>query len=220
MERTKNRPLAKGTITTHEALLFLGGHLALGLGILLQLNTTTILLGVSSLALVVTYPLMKRITGWPQAFLGLTFNYGVLMASCASSAIGMVDWNTALPLYIAGISWTLVYDTIYALQDKKDDLKSGQVQSTAITFGQNLKKYIVFFASTSLGGFTAAGVMASLGLPYYAIAVGGNILQYSWMIWKLDPLDTTDCGKWFKKSWRIGGLVCLGIVVDFLFRYD
>lgn len=107
-------PLTKGAITPAAAVGALGLQLLLGLGILLQLNDYSRLLGASSLLLVGSYPLMKRVTYWPQAFLGLTINWGAMLGYAAVQ--GHCDWPLVLPLYAAGITWTLVYDTIYAHQ--------------------------------------------------------------------------------------------------------
>lgn len=114
VERTKNRPLVSGQISQLDALIFLSGQLSVGLMILTQLNWPSIVLGASSLGLVVIYPLMKRITYWPQLMLGMTFNWGALLGWCATQ--GTVNWAVCLPLYAAGVSWTIVYDTIYAHQ--------------------------------------------------------------------------------------------------------
>ncbi|OAJ44565.1 4-hydroxybenzoate polyprenyl transferase [Batrachochytrium dendrobatidis JEL423] len=129
VERTKTRPLASGEIKPFQAIAYLGAHLTVGLGILTRLNMFSILVGASSLALVAMYPLMKRITYWPQAFLGLTFNWGALLGFTALIT-DHVPWDVAVPLYLSGVCWTLVYDTIYALQDRSDDIKAG-VKSTA-----------------------------------------------------------------------------------------
>uniref|UniRef100_A0A453MDC4 4-hydroxybenzoate polyprenyltransferase, mitochondrial n=1 Tax=Aegilops tauschii subsp. strangulata TaxID=200361 RepID=A0A453MDC4_AEGTS len=117
VERTKSRPFASGALTPSQGVCFLGSQLLLGLGILLQLNDFSRVLGASSLLLVFSYPLMKRFTFWPQAFLGLTFNWGALLGWAAIK--GSLDPAVIIPLYTAGICWTLVYDTIYAHQDKK-----------------------------------------------------------------------------------------------------
>ncbi|CAD6992812.1 unnamed protein product [Ceratitis capitata] len=111
-------------------------QLSLGLLVLLQLNWQSIVLGASSLGLVITYPLMKRITYWPQLVLGMAFNWGALLGWCATQ--GAVNWEACLPLYLSGICWTIVYDTIYAHQDKFDDIQIG-VKSTALRFGENTK---------------------------------------------------------------------------------
>lgn len=116
VERTKNRPLVNRQISQLDALVFLSGQLSVGLMVLMQLNWQSILLGASSLGLVIIYPLMKRITYWPQFVLGMTFNWGALLGWCATQ--GSVDWAACLPLYTAGVCWTIVYDTIYAHQVK------------------------------------------------------------------------------------------------------
>ncbi|KAK3039499.1 hypothetical protein RJ639_028081, partial [Escallonia herrerae] len=123
VERTKLRPVASGALTPFKGICFLGFQLLLGLGILLQLNNYSRILGASSLLLVFSYPLMKRLTFWPQAYLGLTFNWGALLGWAAVK--GNLDPAVVLPLYLSGVFWTLVYDTIYAHQDKEDDLKVG-----------------------------------------------------------------------------------------------
>lgn len=127
--RTASRPLAAGTLTPKQALICLGGHLAVSFAILTSFNTYSIILGLCSMPLVVIYPLMKRYTNWPQLVLGLTFNWGALMGWAAMH--GSCAWPQVLPLYGAGVCWTLVYDTIYGYQDRKDDLKLGRV--TAIS---------------------------------------------------------------------------------------
>ncbi|KAK7695527.1 Para-hydroxybenzoate--polyprenyltransferase, mitochondrial precursor (PHB:polyprenyltransferase) [Cerrena zonata] len=132
--RTKDRPLARGDITPTQAFGFLGVQLTGGLAVLTQLNWYSILLGASSLSVVTIYPFMKRITYWPQAVLGLAFNWGALLGW--SAVAGAVNWSVCLPLYAGGICWTLVYDSIYAHQDKTDDVTVG-IRSTALLFGQN-----------------------------------------------------------------------------------
>ncbi|XP_076999089.1 4-hydroxybenzoate polyprenyltransferase, mitochondrial isoform X2 [Tamandua tetradactyla] len=112
--RTANRPIAAGDISTFKSFVFLGGQLTLALGVLLCLNYYSIALGAASLLLVITYPLMKRITYWPQLALGLTFNWGALLGW--SAVKGSCDPSVCLPLYFSGIMWTLIYDTIYAHQ--------------------------------------------------------------------------------------------------------
>lgn len=114
VERTRLRPLAAKTVTPFQAFTFLGVQLSVGLAVLTQLNWYSIVLGASSLAVVVVYPLMKRITYWPQFVLGLAFNWGALLGS--SAVLGHTNWEVALPLYAGSICWTLVYDTIYAHQ--------------------------------------------------------------------------------------------------------
>jgi 4-hydroxybenzoate polyprenyltransferase len=125
VSRTKSRPLAAGDLTAFQAVTFLAGQLSIGLAVLTQLNWYSIFLGASSLSLVVTYPLFKRITYWPQFVLGMTlesvdiglaFNWGALLGWPALLGGDMMNWAVVLPLYASGILWTLAYDTIYAHQ--------------------------------------------------------------------------------------------------------
>ncbi|KAL1427484.1 hypothetical protein MTO96_017198 [Rhipicephalus appendiculatus] len=147
VERTKNRPLASGELSMFDALVFAGGQLALSTLILLQLNWYTIVLGASSVTLVTLYPVMKRITYWPQVMLGLTINWGALMGWAAVK--GSCDWSAVLPLYVAAMSWTLIYDTIYAHQDKHDDAVIG-MKSTALKFGDKTKRYLWMFSASMI----------------------------------------------------------------------
>lgn len=125
VERTKNRPLADGTLNMKQAFGFLTAQLLCGLGVLVSFNTTTIMLGMASMPLVVMYPLMKRVTNWPQLILGLAFNWGALVGWTAVH--DSISWEQVLPLYGSGVCWTLVYDTLYGYQDRKDDAKLGNV---------------------------------------------------------------------------------------------
>lgn len=153
IERTKPRPLASKEVSTHEALILTAILLIIGLVILLQLNFKVILSGFVALLLVATYPLMKRVTYYPQVFLGLTFNFGILMASLQIHNTITIE---AIILYFTAMIWTVIYDTIYAYQDIKDDLKTG-VKSTAIRFKEDPKKilkslnFIMFMSFLVLG---------------------------------------------------------------------
>ncbi|KAJ7968235.1 4-hydroxybenzoate polyprenyltransferase, mitochondrial [Quillaja saponaria] len=137
VERTKSRPLASGVVSPWQALLFYGFQILLGIGALLSLNNFSLILGIPFLFLFSTYPLMKRLTYWPQAYLGLTVNWGILFGWAAIK--GSLDLVVTLPMFIAAVFWTLVYDTIYAHQDKEDDQNAG-VKSTALLFGDSTKQ--------------------------------------------------------------------------------
>ncbi|DBB16487.1 TPA: Palmitoyl-protein thioesterase 1 [Trebouxia sp. C0006] len=209
VERTKSRPLASGALTVPQGIGLLGGQLLLGLGILLQLNDFSKVVGASSLALVFAYPLMKRITFWPQAFLGLTFNWGALLGYAAVH--GYLDWQI-VPLYAHGVCWTLVYDTIYAHQDKDDDIVVG-IKSTALLFGDNTRAYLAAFATTSIGFLSLTGYMMSAGLPYYA-GVTAAACHYSWQLSQVDLDSRQDClAKFVSNKW-FGALVFTGIMAD------
>ncbi|GIL62029.1 hypothetical protein Vafri_16346 [Volvox africanus] len=210
VERTRGRPLAAGTLTPHDAIGLLALQLSLGLLILLQLNDYSKILGASSLLLVGTYPLMKRITYWPQAFLGLTINWGAMMGYAA--AAGACDWSIVLPLYGAGVAWTLVYDTIYAHQDKRDDVTAG-VKSTALLFGDNSKTWFTGFGALMAGCLTTAGMAAGAGTPYYA-GVGAMMAHMAWQVWTVDLSNGPDCMAKFTSNKWAGGFLLVGIVLD------
>lgn len=165
VQRTSTRPLVTKELTQLDAWFFLGGQLGTGLLILLQLNWNSILLGASSLGLVIVYPLMKRVTNWPQFVLGMTFNWGALLGY--SAVHGEVLWSACLPLYAAGVCWTIIYDTIYAHQDRVDDLIVG-VKSTALRFGNDTKKWLTGFAGLMTSSLMVSGFVCDLAWPYYA----------------------------------------------------
>ena len=141
VERTRSRPIPSGQVTLTQAIVWMMVQIALAGLILLSYNFNSIILGLSSLFLVVIYPFAKRFTWWPQVFLGLAFNWGILLLFVAHT--GSLNWPI-IALYFAGIFWTLFYDTIYAYQDSQDDLIIG-VKSTAILFGEHAKKWLFIF---------------------------------------------------------------------------
>jgi 4-hydroxybenzoate polyprenyltransferase len=157
--RTAGRPIPAGQITVRQAFAFIAVCCAVSLAILLTLPPLAIALGVGSLALVAAYPFMKRITWWPQAWLGLTFNWGALMGFAAVE--GNLGWP-ALLLYASGIAWTLGYDTIYAVQDLEDDALAG-VKSSALRLGENAPKAVLGFYVASFVLALAAAWIAGLG---------------------------------------------------------
>ncbi|KAJ3297367.1 Para-hydroxybenzoate--polyprenyltransferase, mitochondrial precursor (PHB:polyprenyltransferase) [Borealophlyctis nickersoniae] len=215
VERTRMRPLAAGTLTPFNALVFLGGQLSVGLMVLTQFNWYSIFLGASSLSVVVAYPLMKRVTWWPQAVLGLAFNWGAMLGWAA--LYGSVDWAVCLPLYLTGICWTLVYDTIYALQDKNDDIKVG-VRSTALRFGENIKPWLSTFAAASVTSLAVAGIMNTQGPIFFAVAVGGAACHYAWQIVTLKVNDVKDAASKFKANAGLGLLVFFGVLGDWAWQ--
>ena len=162
--RTARRPVASGQISVKQAIAFLAVCSLASFAILLTMPPMAIALGVASLVLVAAYPLMKRITWWPQAWLGLTFNWGALLGYAAATG------ELALPpvlLYASGLFWTLGYDTIYAIQDMEDDALAG-VKSTARRLGRDAPRAILgFYGATALLAF-AAGYAAHLG-PLFAL---------------------------------------------------
>lgn len=211
VERTQGRPLAAGTISVRAAILFLCALLLLGLTILLQMNIVAVLLGVLSLVLVVTYPLMKRVTWWPQAFLGLTFNFGALIGWAAVTGIVGLP---ALCLYAAGFFWTLGYDTIYAHQDVEDDMRIG-IKSTALRLGQRSRIWIARFYSMSWVLLVLAFVLSGAGLlSLLALAVAGWHLRWQLKHW--DIADATSSLAIFRSNRNYGLLVFAATALMFI----
>lgn len=207
VERTRTRPIPSGQVSVRQALVFLAFQLLVGLAVLLHFNLTAVALGVLSLVLVFTYPLMKRITWWPQAFLGLTFNWGALMG-WAVVRDGL-DWP-ALALYAAGIVWTLGYDTIYAHQDKEDDARIG-VKSTALRLGDQSKIWIYGFYTLTWGGLMVAGLLAGLGPAFQAVLTLAG-LHLAWQVATWIPDDQSDCLAKFRSNRWFGWIVLAAIV--------
>lgn len=202
--RTKNRPLASGELSPRNALIFLACLLCASLVILLSLPFIAIWLGVISLFLVAIYPYMKRITWWPQLFLGITFNWGALMGWAAyTSGLNL----SPLFLYVGGILWTLAYDTIYAHQDMEDDARAG-IKSTALLFGEDSKTYVTLFLFASILFFMIAKLVgaASIFTVLMTLPLVGHAI---WQIKTWDPQDATSSLRIFRANQIFGLLVLL-----------
>jgi 4-hydroxybenzoate polyprenyltransferase len=207
VERTRHRPLASGQLSVPQALAFLLLQLLVGLLILLTFNRFTIALGLASVPLILTYPLMKRITWWPQAFLGITFNWGALVGwSAATGALA----PPALLLYAAGFFWTLGYDTIYAHQDKVDDALVG-IKSSARRLGAATPAWLWAFYGVTLGLLALAGWQAAMGPAFYLL-LGPVAAHFVWQIRTLDLDDPSSCLRRFRSNRDLGLLVFLAIM--------
>ena len=206
--RTSNRPIASGKISVFRALVFLGLLLGSGLIVLLQFNNFSIILGVSSLILIVLYPFMKRFTYWPQLFLGFTFNWGALLGW---AAVTENISTSAFVLYLAGIFWTLGYDTIYAHQDKKDDILIG-VKSTALKFGESTSKWLFGFYTTSIMLLLIAGFIVDIYWPFYLSLLFGS-LHLAWQVKSIDISDPKNCLTRFQSNRNFGLIVLIGIIL-------
>lgn len=206
VERTRTRPLASGEVSIREAVALLAVLLAIALCIALMMKPIVLVLSAASLFLVASYPFMKRITWWPQAFLGLTFNWGALLGWAAVT--GSLAY-TALLLYAGGIGWTLGYDTIYAHQDKEDDRKIG-VKSTALLFGNNSKLWIAGFYGIAILFWNAAGLLEGRGWPYFA-GLGFVALHFIWQVYNVRLNDTASCLKIFRSNTIVGWLFFAGL---------
>jgi 4-hydroxybenzoate polyprenyltransferase len=208
VERTRARPLASGQVKIWQAAFFLFILLFLGLLILVQTSALTVWIGFASMIFVIAYPYMKRITWWPQAFLGLTFNFGVPMGWAAVHYdIGIA----ALLMYAGAFFWTLGYDTIYAHQDREDDHMAG-IKSTALLFGERSKKWVgIFYAAAwsliGLSAFMAGAQVMSLGL----LILPGLHMLLQILLW--NPDSPASSLRWFKSNRDVGLLFFLSFMV-------
>ncbi len=207
--RTKSRPIPSGRVSVKNAVVFLVAQCLVGLIILLQLNWFTVLLGTSSLLIVAIYPFMKRITHWPQLVLGLAFNWGALVGW--SAVYASLSWPPAM-LYAGGIFWTLAYDTIYAHQDKEDDVLIG-VKSTALQFGEKTVPWLAAF-------FMAAIVFIDVSLwlvgasPIAHIGVGLAALHAVWQVSLFELDNSARCLELFKSNRWFGLLITLFLFLE------
>jgi 4-hydroxybenzoate polyprenyltransferase len=205
--RTRERPIASGAISIRQALIFLAGLLAIGLFIVSHFNRPTLTLAVSSLALVVAYPFMKRITYWPQAWLGLTMTFGALLGfTAARNALA----PEAFALYAGAFFWTLGYDTIYAYADRIDDKAAG-VKSLSLWLGDHAKRWFTAFYTIAVMLFGLAGVLAGVGWAFWPMLglVYGFLL---WQAWAVDLDNPEDCMKKFRATKLFGWLLLAALI--------
>ncbi|WGF86949.1 4-hydroxybenzoate octaprenyltransferase [Marinivivus vitaminiproducens] len=209
--RTRQRPLASGRLRPRDALAFLALQLLAGLVVLLVMPPIAIVLGFLIMPVVVAYPFMKRITYWPQAFLAICFNWGAVVGYAAATGHLALP---ALTLYLAGMAWTMGYDTIYAHQDKEDDALIG-VRSTALLFGANTRPWVIGFYAAMLAMLVLTGALAGLGLLFYL-----GLVAVAWALWRqirgLDFDDTAGCLAAFRANRLVGLLVALAFMLGHL----
>jgi 4-hydroxybenzoate polyprenyltransferase len=206
--RTAGRPIPSGAVSVRQAVAFVIALCLAGLVVLLQFNLFTIVLGASSLILVALYPFAKRVTYWPQAVLGLTFNWGALLGWAAVR--GDLGWP-AVVLYAAGLLWTLGYDTIYAHQDKEDDILIG-VKSTALKLGAATKPWLWVFYGGAIGLLALAGAIVALSWPFFVL-LAAVAAHFAWQVTRLDLDDPKACLARFKSNQTVGLLVFAAIVL-------
>ena len=211
VERTKLRPIPSGQVSVRQAIAFLILLCLVGLVILLQFNAFTVALGIASLLIVAIYPFMKRITYWPQAVLGLAFNWGALVGwSAIHGSLSLAP----LLLYAGGICWTLAYDTIYAHQDKDDDILIG-VKSTALRFGDKTIYWLALFFLAALALIDAAVWLAG-GTLIAHVGVAAAAMQAAWQLARFNPANATRCLELFRSNRIFGLIITLALVLDSL----
>ena len=207
--RTKNRPIASGKISIKQAIIFAASLCFLALLVLLNFNLITIILAIGSMPLAFTYPLMKRFTYWPQLFLGITFNYGLLLGWTAT--IGQIDIEPLI-FYFGAIFWTLGYDTIYGYQDIKDDEIIG-LKSTSIKFKTNPKIFIFICYSIFLSTCLIIGFIMKLNSFFFLSIILVSVQLFYFQLKKLDINDSISCFNIFKSNNLLGLLIFLSLII-------
>ena len=202
VERTQDRPLASGQVNLRQALLFLVGLCGVSFIILMMMPPVTIILGFISVLFIVTYPLMKRITWWPQLFLGVTFNFGALMGY--SAVTGHLGVEVFL-LYAASIFWTLGYDTIYAVQDTADDAVIG-IKSTARLFGEQTQIWVAgFYSATIMLIAVCLYLYDATGVAYVVLVL--PMAHFMWQVTTLKLDRPQNALTRFKSNRDVGFLI-------------
>ncbi|KAK6338329.1 Para-hydroxybenzoate--polyprenyltransferase, mitochondrial precursor (PHB:polyprenyltransferase) [Orbilia blumenaviensis] len=223
VSRTRHRPIARGAVSPTQAFWFAGAQCLAGFGVLLQFPVEAILCGIPSLFLVITYPLAKRVTYYPQFVLGLAFSWGALLGFPAMG-VSLFDGSMALAaagcLYGANVFWTVLYDIIYAHQDLRDDVKAG-VKGIVVRHPEITKPIMTALNVLQVGLLAGAGYFAGLGPIYYAWSVLGAGAANSWMIWRANLKDEKECWQWFKWNSYMVGAVAVGggLTAEYLLEY-
>ena len=207
--RTRGRPLPSGQVSVRGAIVFMLALCLVGFAVLLSFNSFTVWLGLGVLPIVALYPFVKQFSYWPQAVLGLAFNWGALLGW--ASVLGRLDWP-AIVLYAGAVAWTIGYDTIYAHQDREDDGLLG-LKSTALRFGQATRTWLILLYAIAWLAITAAGVMAHAGTAFLLgmVAAGAHL---AWQVATLNIDDPENCLKRFRSNRDFGALVLGAILID------
>lgn len=207
--RTRSRPLPSGQVKPRAAFVFMLALCLVGLAVLLSFNSTTIWLGLGVIPIVALYPFVKRFSHWPQAVLGLAFNWGALLGWPA--VLGRLDWP-AIVLYAGAVAWTIGYDTIYAHQDREDDDLIG-LKSTALRFGSATKPWLASLYAFAWLAITAAGLMANAGTAFL-ICMLAAAAQLAWQVATLDIDDAENCLTRFRSNRDFAAIVLGAILLD------
>ena len=211
--RTKNRPIASNKVSVKLALFYTVVLCSLAFLVLINFNKLTIILALGSMPLAFTYPLMKRYTYWPQLFLGITFNYGLILGW--TSVMGQIN-IVAIIFYLGAIFWTLGFDTIYGFQDIKDDEIIG-IKSTSIKFKQNLNLFLIICYSLFVIAIYIVGYFMNFSLIFYISMIIVIFHLFIFQIYNLKYKDPKNCLKIFKSNNMLGFLVLLNLLIGKIF---
>lgn len=221
VERTRLRPIARGAVTPHQAVIFTGVQLLGGLVVLLHFPFECFYHAVPSLPLVLAYPLAKRVTDYPQVVLGLAFSWGAIMGFPALGINLLEDHAAAAAaglLYASNIAWTVLYDMIYAYQDLRYDRSAG-IRSIALRHAHNAKPFLACMSVTQTGLLAAAGFATGAGPLFYLCSCGGAALTTAIMIRKVRLGSAENCWWWFRNGcWFTGLAISGGLAGDYVQR--
>ena len=207
--RTRSRPIPSGQVSVAQAAAWLVAQALVGLAVLVQFNLFAIAVGVASLVLVAIYPFMKRVTYWPQLFLGLAFSWGALMGWATET--GTLAWP-AVVLYLGCIAWTIGYDTIYALQDVEDDVLIG-VKSTARLAGEKVRPFVALFYAVAAVLWAVAALMAGAGWVFF----GAFVVTLVLLGWQVATIERTNGARslmLFKSNHWLGVALTAAFVLE------
>ncbi|MBN8966529.1 MAG: 4-hydroxybenzoate octaprenyltransferase [Rhizobiales bacterium] len=209
VERTRSRPIPSGQVSARAAAVFLVVQALIGLVVLLQFNRFAVMVGIASLGVVAIYPFMKRVTYWPQIFLGLAFSWGALMGWAAARAALELP---ALLLYAGSIAWVIHYDTIYAHQDREDDALVG-LKSTALLFAENTKPMLALFSTVAVILIGAAG--SSAGARWmFALGLAAFAAHLAWQIIFIEIDNPDSCLRMFRANRDAGLILFVALLLD------
>jgi len=211
VKRTQNRPLVTGALSSSEALQLFATFILLAFSLVLTLSNYTIILSIVAVLLAASYPFMKRITHFPQVVLGAAFSWGMIMAFAQEQGqIPLVAWL----LFAANVLWTIAYDTMYAMVDRDDDLRIG-VKSTAIAFGENDKRIILFLQLVTLALLFSVGDILAFGWPYQlSLVIAAGFFSYQQLL--ISARDRDRCFQAFLNNHYVGLVVFVGVTVEYL----
>ena len=213
VERTKNRPLASNKVSIKLAIIYVVILCSSAFLVLINFNKLTIILALGSMPLAFTYPLMKRFTYWPQLFLGITFNYGLILGW--TSILGQISMVPII-FYLGAIFWTLGFDTIYGFQDIKDDEIIG-IKSTSIKFKKNLNLFLIICYSLFIISIYVVGYFMNFSLIFYISMIIGIFHLFFFQIYNLKYKDPESCFKTFKSNNVLGFLILFNLLIGKIF---
>ena len=214
VERTRDRPLAIGTVRPREALWLFAVLMLAALGLVLTLNRATIALAAAAAVLAIVYPFLKRVTHLPQVWLGVAFGWGIPMGFAAvTGSVPPVGWA----LLLANVLWAVAYDTMYAMADRPDDIRAGS-RSTAILFGRADRAMVGVFQVATLAVLAAIGWRLGFGPPWYA-GLGAAVCMGLYHQHLIRERDRKDCFRAFMGNNWLGGAIFLGLAAEYALRY-